>query len=120
MTAPPPVPDLLPILISPPLPPCLHIFHFIASTNILWFEYFPILNNLVFSCSAIGIYHEHILVSRVLGHLLSESFTIPWVFVSGLGIGGSINLTINKAKAISAELLELSLKNKLEETGKTR
>ena len=26
----------------------------------------------------------------------------------------------NKAKAISAELLELSLKNKLEETGKTR
>ena len=27
---------------------------------------------------------------------------------------------INKAKAISAELLELSLKNKLEETGKTR
>ena len=29
-------------------------------------------------------------------------------------------LYINKAKAISAELLELSLKNKLEETGKTR
>ena len=26
----------------------------------------------------------------------------------------------NKAKAISAELLELNLKNKLEETGKTR
>ena len=26
----------------------------------------------------------------------------------------------DKAKAISAELLELSLKNKLEETGKTR
>ena len=29
-------------------------------------------------------------------------------------------LAANKAKAISAELLELSLKNKLEETGKTR
>ena len=29
-------------------------------------------------------------------------------------------LVVNKAKAISAELLELSLKNKLEETGKTR
>ena len=31
-----------------------------------------------------------------------------------------IILEQNKAKAISAELLELSLKNKLEETGKTR
>ena len=29
-------------------------------------------------------------------------------------------LEYNKAKAISAELLELNLKNKLEETGKTR
>ena len=29
-------------------------------------------------------------------------------------------LSMNKAKAISAELLELNLKNKLEETGKKR
>ena len=31
-----------------------------------------------------------------------------------------LSLGVNKAKAISAELLELDLKNKLEETGKTR
>ena len=35
-------------------------------------------------------------------------------------LGYEFEFSLNKAKAISAELLELSLKNKLEETGKTR
>ena len=42
-------------------------------------------------------------------------------FPLGKGQGkNTLTVQVNKANAISAELLELNLKNKLEETGKTR
>ena len=57
-----------------------------------------------------------------------KNYDIPWFFrcipeiqsyLSTLGIPWTYKYT-NKVKAISAELLKLNFKNKLEETGKTR
>ena len=54
---------------------------------------------------------------RNMGHTVSNYSQLEYIFSIKVEVLGNVP---NKAKAISAKLLELSLKNKLEETGKTR
>ena len=61
----------------------------------------------------------------LIKNLTNTVIQIPWRVEATWGLITPKNITHsstiqNKAKAISAELLELILKNKLEETGKTR
>ena len=52
--------------------------------------------------------------------LVSSGIMMKTLLLKGLLCLVGTNTRTNKAKAISAKLLELNLKNKLEEKGKTR
>ena len=71
-----------------------------------------------------NILEFQLVVSHIKEHKKTYEKKRLWRIVAPTSIQRSKSMSpafrLNKAKAISAELLELSFKNKLEETGKTR